>query len=94
MSETIKISYVIHDPINKTFWVRSNHYGYGAGNKPVFEAKFTEDLTEATTMTKLEAAKVMERFKQFDFVLVGPVKADGQSLLIEKVQVKYSVELW
>lgn len=83
------MKYAIMDTNNNVYWVRSRHYGYGTGNKAVFETKFTEALTEATLVSKKEAEEVLDRFIQFDFVIENKIKIDATALVIKVVNQYY-----
>lgn len=91
MKKTLK-KYLIFDPINEVFWDRNFHYGYAMNNKAIFEARFTEVLTEATLMVKRDADEVLQRFSENEFVLGGTVKADAKALVVKPVLVTWEME--
>lgn len=90
MKKTIK-RYTISNPDTSLYWIRNFHYGYTTGNKAVFDTRFTDDLSEATLLSKKEAEKVLERFNEFEFVQTGLHKVDGQALLICPVNVTFEI---
>lgn len=45
-------SYVIWDSKNNFFWEKNLSYGYNYQNQDVFEARFVNDLKEATNLRK------------------------------------------
>jgi hypothetical protein len=81
----MKRNWIIIDPKNNVYWERNQHYGYNFGNKPVFDARFTDDLTKATLMTKKSAKEVLAIFSEFEFIFGGLFKADAPSLIIKNV---------
>lgn len=92
MIRTIK-RYTVIDPNAKAFWIRNIHYGYTNNNKPVFDTRFTEDLSEATLMERYKAEQVLEAFSEQEYINGGQVKVDGQALVIRAVHISYEIDL-
>jgi len=91
MKKTIK-RYTITDPKAHLYWERNFHYGYTTNNKAVFDTRFTDNLVEATLLSKKEAEDVLARFNEYDFVQTGRHKVDGKELVIRIVTLTYELE--
>jgi hypothetical protein len=85
--------HIIWDPKNKFFWEENFHYGFGPNNREVFEARFTDNLMEATRMTKKHAKEVLKRFVEYDCIVGGRIKADVAELEIKEVGVTVELQI-
>jgi len=92
--KTFHKHWIIFDPTNKVFWEENFHYGYGFNNREVFEARFTDKLNEATLMSKKDAKKVLEKFREYDCVFGGSIKTvDLAALEVKEVGVTIELQI-
>ena len=76
-------TYIIWDRKNNLFWEKNLSYGYNYQNQAVFEARFSNDITEATMMSRPKAYEVLDRFKKEPHIVGGRYKeADTTDLVV------------
>lgn len=92
MKKIIK-RYIVIDPTSNVYWERNLHYGFTTGNQSVFDTRFTDDLAEATLMSKKEAEDVLARFSESEFVQTGYHKVDGRALEVRPITIEYKLEI-
>ncbi len=79
----MELLFVIWDHKNNLYWQKNIPYGYNYQNKAVFEARFTDNLEEATALPFEEISKVMSRFRDESFVMGGRFKAETNCLKVK-----------
>lgn len=76
--------YCIRDIKNNFFWEKNVHYGYNFQNRKVFEARFVDNIKDATALTWIEACQEMATLLVEPHIFGGRFKAEDGSLYIER----------
>jgi len=79
-----KIEYVIYDPVNKSFWQRTNHCAGVSVDGVVLGATFVNKLIDAASLTKQEARKTLYALQTKPLIISGAT-ADINKCVIKKV---------
>lgn len=83
--------YLIFDSKNKLFWKRTDPYGYGAGNKQIYEAIFTPEFSQARLLSKEKCEKVFRRLCENEFITKLFQKINVLDLKIKVINITFEI---